>query len=102
MAWPPWKVLRTRGSPFFDLAITHWGDSAAQTPDGASCPAAVGLLTAMRSRDLRCPVIVFAGPGNADERKRTALGLGALAYCFTFGGLYRTVEDALSPANQTS
>ena len=43
--------------------------------------------------------IVFAGPGNADERKRTALGLGALAYCFSFGGLYRTVEDALSPAS---
>ena len=88
----------SQGEPF-DLAITHWGDGAAPTPDGASCPGAVGLLTAMRSRDLRCPVIVFAGPGNADERKRTALGLGALAYCFSFGGLYRTVEDALSPAS---
>ena len=89
-----------QGEPF-DLAITHWGDGAAQTPDGASCPAAVGLLTAMRSRDLRCPVIVFAGPDNADERKFTALELGALAYCFSFGRLYRTVEDALSPANET-
>ena len=26
----------SQGEPF-DLAITHWGDGAAQTPDGASC-----------------------------------------------------------------
>ena len=89
-----------QGEPF-DLAITHWGDGAAQAPDGASCPAAGGLRTAMRSRDLRCPVIVFAGPDNADERKFSALELGGLAYCFSFGRLYRTVEDALSPANET-
>jgi len=83
------------GAPF-DLVITHWGDGAARTPDGSSCSTAVGLLTAMRTRDLRCPVIVFASAVNADERKRVVLRLGALAYCFSFSDLYRTIEDALS------
>jgi hypothetical protein len=81
----------------FDLVITHWGHNAAQTPGGLQCPTAVGFLSAIRSRDLRCPVIVFAREIGAPQRKLTALGLGALAYCFDFSSLYRTIEDALSP-----
>ena len=84
------------GQPF-DLVITHWGDGAAQMPGASPCSTAVGLLMTMRSRDLRCPVIVFAASVEADARKRTSLGLGALAYCFTFADLYRRIEEALSP-----
>lgn len=83
----------------FDLVITHWGDGAARTPEGAPCPTAVGLLAGMRSRDLRCPVMVFASAVEADERKRVILGLGALAYTFTFSDLYRRIEEVFSPAD---
>ena len=85
-----------QGGKPFDLVITHWGDGSARTPHGSSCSTAVGLLTAMRTGDLRCPVIVFASAVNADERKRVILRLGALAYCFRFSDLYRAIEDALS------
>jgi len=86
-----------QGGVPFDLVITHWGDGAARTSDGSSCSTAVGLLTAMRTGDLRCPVIVFASAVDADERKNVILRLGALAYCFSFSALYRTIEAVRHP-----
>ena len=80
----------------FDLVITHWGEAAALTPGGEACSAAVGLLGAIRYRDLRCPVIVFASAANADERKFAVLRMGALAYCYSFGDLYKRIEETLS------
>jgi hypothetical protein len=86
----------------FDLVITHWGESAALTPEGEPCSTAVGLLGAIRVRDLRCPVIVFASAANANERKRIALGMGALAYCHTFADLYKKIEETLSPGDMVN
>jgi len=86
----------------FDLVITHWGEATAFTPDGATCSTAVGVLAAIRARNLRCPVIVFAGAVNADERKVAVLGMGALAYCHSFADLYRKIEETLSPGGRTS
>ncbi|MBT7455863.1 MAG: hypothetical protein HN796_18355 [Gemmatimonadetes bacterium] len=87
------------GAPF-DLAITHWGDGATLSPDGSSCSAAEGLLSEIRARDLRCPVLVFAGAVKVDARKKASLGMGALAYCFGFADLYRRIEEVLSPGGQ--
>ncbi len=81
----------------FDLVITHWGERAACDDAGRRLPTAVRLLTEMRSRDLRCPVAIFAAASDVERRKRAALGLGAQAYCYTFEALYRTIERVLSP-----
>ena len=87
------------GEPF-DLAITHWGDGAAAMPDGSTCSVAVGLLSVIRARDLRCPVLVFAGAVDVDQRKRTSLGLGALAYSWGFADLYRRIEEVVAPGQR--
>ena len=93
----------TAGEPF-DLAITHWGEGAAYDARGARRSAAEHLLAGVRARDLRCPVVVFAAaaPAEAAERrKRTALGLGAQAYCIAFEMLYQAIERVLAPAAET-
>ncbi|MDA0334275.1 MAG: SIR2 family protein [bacterium] len=90
------------GGESFDLVITHWGEAGALTPGGKPCSTAVGLLGAIRTRDLRCPVIVFASATNANERKPAVLGMGALAYCYTFADLYRRIEETLSPGGMTA
>ena len=84
-------------STAFDLVITHWGDGAARDDERQPIPAAVRLLSGIRSHDIRCPVVVFAGRTQVEKRKRTALGLGAQAYCFEFEGLYQVIERVLSP-----
>jgi transcriptional regulator with XRE-family HTH domain len=81
----------------FDLAITHWGEGAARDDAGRPTPAAVRLLSGIRSRDLRCPVLVFGARQDVERRKRTALGLGAHAYCFGFAALYQAIERILAP-----
>jgi hypothetical protein len=81
----------------FDLAITHWGEDAARDDAGQPTPAAVRLLTGIRARDLRCPVVVFGWRQDVEQRKRTALGLGAHTYCFRFGELYQAIERILAP-----
>ncbi|MBW1684828.1 MAG: SIR2 family protein [Deltaproteobacteria bacterium] len=85
-----------RGGAPFDLVITHWGEGAARDDAGRLTPAAVRLLSGIRTRDLRCPVVIFAAAEGAEQRKPTALGLGAQAYCFSFEGLYRTLERVLA------
>lgn len=82
------------GRPF-DLVITYWG----QSWDGNASPGAA-LLAEMRARDIRCPVLVFAGERDADQRKREALALGAQAYCSRFETLFRRIEDIFAPADQ--
>jgi CheY-like chemotaxis protein len=85
-----------RGGAPFDLVITHWGEGAARDDAGKRTPAALRLLGGIRARDLRCPVVIFAAAQGAEQRKPTALGLGAQAYCFSFEGLYRTLERVLA------
>ena len=94
-------IQALRGRRGFDLVITHWGRDVAISSLGETTSTAERLLTAMRQEDVRCPVVVFAAAEDADERKRNAQGLGAQDYCFTFAGLYRTLERVLGPANAT-
>jgi CheY-like chemotaxis protein len=92
------------GAEPFDVAISHWGEGAARDDEDRPSPAAVRLLSGIRSRDLRCPVVLFAGSAHGpelDRRKRTALGLGAQAYCFSFETLYQTLERILAPGDET-
>lgn len=91
----PMLYKASRRDPF-DLVITHWG------ADTGPEPAAVRLLQGIRREDLRAPVIVFASNEDMDERKRTALGLGAQDYCFGFETLFRTIERVLAPGHETA
>jgi len=84
----------------FDLVITHWGEGAARDDARRRIPAAVRLLTGIRTRDLRCPVVIFAAAEGAEQRTPIALGLGAQAYCFSFEGLYRTIERVLGTGEE--
>jgi transcriptional regulator with XRE-family HTH domain len=93
------RALRRRKGDF-DLVISHWGEDLAMSSDATPTSTAERLLTAMRIEDVRCPVVVFAGARGADERKRTALGLGAQDYCFTFEALYQTIERVLRPGHE--
>jgi transcriptional regulator with XRE-family HTH domain len=90
----------SRGDPF-DLAITHWGAQTGLDEQGQPTAAAVRLLEGIRKGGLRCPVIVFAAMEDVDQRKRTALGLGAQAYCFYFETLFQTIERILAPGYET-
>ena len=38
---------------------------------------------------------------DVDQRKRTALGLGAQAYCSYFETLFQAIERILAPGNET-
>ncbi len=81
------EALRTAvadGRPF-DLLIAHWGRGTGRE-----------ILTTLRREDLRVPAIVFAGPLEVETRKREALALGALAYCYVFDSLFQRIEDAFS------
>ncbi|MBT8462560.1 MAG: SIR2 family protein, partial [Gemmatimonadetes bacterium] len=80
-----------------DLVITHWGHG--ESPAGTSN--AEFLLQEIRSRDLRAPVIVFASGSHADENKRLALGLGAVAYVFRWESLFREMAEVLEPGTVT-
>jgi hypothetical protein len=46
-------------------------------------------------------VIVFASAGHADENKRTALGLGAVAFIFEWSTLFREIDEVLRPGSET-
>jgi transcriptional regulator with XRE-family HTH domain len=95
------RALEAAAAEPFDLAITHWGEDAARDDAGRPIPAAVCLLSGIRARDLRCPVLVFASRRDAERRKRTALGLGAQGYCFRFQELYQAIERVLAPGDET-
>lgn len=82
----------------YDLLLTHWGDGQGR---GGQCSTAEELLLEMRRRDLRSPVLIFSTVQNLDARKRTALSLGAQAYCYTAEALVRTIEQILSPGRET-
>lgn len=82
----------------FDLVVTHWGEAQAAADDGAPLAAAERLLSQMRGRDLRCPVLVFAFPIDVEQRRSRALRLGAHGYHVTFESLYRAFAEILGPA----
>lgn len=81
--------------------LTHWGADSGVDEHVRHTPVAVRLLEGIRERDLRCSVVVFAAMEDVDQRKRTALGLGAQAYCFTFETLFQTIERILAPGFET-
>jgi hypothetical protein len=45
--------------------------------------------------------MVFGWREDVEQRKRTALGLGANAYCFCFEDLYQAIERILAPGEET-
>jgi hypothetical protein len=79
----------------YDLAITHWGHELARSADGQPCGVAERLLTEIRRRDVRVPVIVFASGAHGVENKRAAVGLGATAYTATWSALFQEIERVL-------
>lgn len=81
----------------FHLLITHWGDSGSGREDQSADPTAVAVLRAIRQRDIRVPVIVFASHWEAEERKEQALAMGAADYCFTFESLFTRLESVFAP-----
>ena len=82
----------------YDVVITHFGAGTGRSKRKHQATA-VSLLTEIRARDIRCPVIVFAAAHEIEQRKRTLLGLGAQTYCYTFGALYQALERVLGPGN---
>jgi hypothetical protein len=73
-----------------DLVITRFG----WREDGSSD--FEHLLKAMRSQDLRAPVIVFASGYHRDENRPKVLAMGAYAYTDTWEELFRTMEELFS------
>jgi transcriptional regulator with XRE-family HTH domain/CheY-like chemotaxis protein len=86
----------------FDLVITHWGDNLAVDEIGRSTSTAERLLGGIRTRKIRCPVVVFGFAQDLEHRKRTALGLGAQAYCSHFETLFQVIERVLAPGDETA
>jgi len=88
------EAAQRDGAPF-DLVITHWG-----TPPDASHPAvAVTVLTEMRRRDLRAPVVVFASPSDVPFRRREVMRLGAYGYFFAFEELFQEIARIFALSN---
>jgi hypothetical protein len=85
----------------YDLVITHWGARRVKHGAGRGIPVAEHLLREMRARDLRSPVLIFAGSTDVANRKKRALGLGAQGYYFTYGGILRGIERVLTPEGES-
>lgn len=82
------------GQPY-DLILSMWqGDVRSAW--------GIRLLERVRQEGVRSPVIIFAGPHGAEERKRLALQLGAYAYCVRWETLFRKVGELFAPASETS
>ena len=82
----------------YDVVITHFGAGTDRSKRKHQATA-VSLLSEIRARDIRCPVIVFAAAHEIEQRKRIVLGLGAQTYCYTFEALYQALERVLGPGN---
>ena len=72
-----------------DLVITHW--CWRQEPGSTG----EDLLQAIRTQDLRTPVLVFSQAGQADVRKPVAFGLGAAGYTYSWETLVGEIERIL-------
>lgn len=83
-----------------DLVITHWGHHAARDDRGDPCANAQALLRQMHRREIEAPVIVFAGGDHADENRRKALRLGALAYVSAWPRLFQEIDELFAPAEE--
>jgi transcriptional regulator with XRE-family HTH domain len=94
------ELAGTSEGDSFALAISHWGEGAARDAAGQPISTAEKLLGAIREHDIRCPVVVFGFRQDVEHRKRTALGLGAQAYCYDFEGLFQAIERVLAPGDE--
>ncbi len=86
------ESIETNGA---QLVVTRWGHGLG--PDGGST--AEHVLGEVRRRDLRVPVVVFASGDHADDNKRSAMGLGATSFEFTWEGLFQEIERIFRPAS---
>ena len=77
------SVLETE---HFDLIISHWG----HTHGGAGTRLLKWLA---QEKPDHGPVIIFAGEHHADDNKRAALRLGAIAYTHTWEALFRQIHS---------
>ena len=84
-----------RGRPF-DLVLTHWGMNETSMHRGRRLANGPLLLTLMRDRDLRAPVILYSSATDALAREQLVLSLGARAYCVGQGDLFREILDVFS------
>ncbi|HLT36165.1 MAG TPA: SIR2 family protein [Enhygromyxa sp.] len=82
---------RGREQPF-DLVLSHWGADELVRHGDELLANGPRLLVLMRQHDLRAPVVLFSSRTDFGGRKRTALGLGARAYCFSHEALFREIE----------
>jgi hypothetical protein len=71
--------------------ITRWGHGGGREPD------AVRLLDAMRRKDARVPVVVFASGAHAAENRETALRMGALEYTSDWDTLFEVIDRRFGP-----
>jgi hypothetical protein len=90
------EAVQLVGTDGADLVITRWGYG--DGPDGR--PVGEYLLSQMRRRDLRAPVVVFASVGHADENKRAAMALGATGFEHRWQGLFREIERIFTPGSR--
>ncbi len=74
-----------------DLVLTHWGHGRAIDKIGRGCAVAERLLSEIRQRDVRVPVIVFASGDHANENRQAALKLGALAFVSRWQTLFHEI-----------
>ncbi len=91
LAASPEQAVARLASERCDLVITRWGHHEGREPD------AVRLLDAMRRKDLRAPVVVFASGDHAAENRETALRLGALEYTSDWETLFEVIDRRFGP-----
>jgi DNA-binding NarL/FixJ family response regulator len=94
----PESALQSIARDGADLVVTHWGHGLA--PNGDST--AEHVLSEVRSRDLRAPVVVFASGSHADDNKRASMALGATGYEFEWEGLFREIERIFTTGSRSN
>jgi hypothetical protein len=77
----------------FDLVISHWGHGTERWPDGSAAPRGQRLLAELHKKQIRVPVIIFAGPDFAEQNRRVALKAGAYAFSYRWPTLCRAIAE---------
>ncbi len=91
LAASPEQAVARLMSGTYDLVITRWGHDEGREPD------AVRLLDAMRRKDARVPLVVFASGAHAAENRETALRMGALEYTSDWDTLFEVIDRRFGP-----
>lgn len=91
LAASPEQAIARLADGAYDLVITRSGHHDDRDSD------AVRLLDAMRRKDLRAPVVVFASGAHAPDNRETALRLGALEYASEWETLFEIIDRRFGP-----